>query len=179
MDAYHAPYKPKHRYWPGLLLMLRFVLLLVFAFNPQPDLYINPLAILVGTGMLTVWGWVSGGVYKSWCLDALQGSFTLNLIILSGAIYYVRLSGGNLSAVWYTSVSIALLTFVGILAYHIFLQVRHTKFWKKIPELKRKFYRPNIKHTVKECANNLEIADFSRPREPLLENQPQPNYGVV
>ena len=31
----HAPYKAKHRYWPGLLLVLRFVLLLVFAFNHQ------------------------------------------------------------------------------------------------------------------------------------------------
>ena len=35
MDSYHAPYKAKHRYWPGLLLLLRFVLLLVFAFNHQ------------------------------------------------------------------------------------------------------------------------------------------------
>ena len=34
MDSYHAPYKAKHRYWPGLLLVLRFVLLLVFALNP-------------------------------------------------------------------------------------------------------------------------------------------------
>ena len=176
MDAYHAPYKPKHRYWPGLLLLLRCVLLLVFAFNPWPDLYINPLAILVGTGMLTVWAWVSGGVYRSWCLDALEGSFTLNLIILSGAIYYVSLTEGNLCAVWYTSIYIALVTFVGILAYQIFQQVRHTKLWKKIPKLKRKFYRPNI---IKEHADNLEIADFSRHREPLLADQPQPNYGVV
>ena len=37
MDSYHAPYKAKHRYWPGLLLVLRFVLLLVFALNPQQD----------------------------------------------------------------------------------------------------------------------------------------------
>ena len=35
IDSHHAPYKAKHRYWPGLLLVLRFVLLLVFAFNRQ------------------------------------------------------------------------------------------------------------------------------------------------
>ena len=52
MDAYHAPYKAKHRYWPGLLLVFRFVLLLVFAFNPQQDPGINLLAILVGAGIL-------------------------------------------------------------------------------------------------------------------------------
>ena len=176
MDAYHAPYKPKHRYWPGLLLVLRCVLLFVLAFNPQSDLYINLLAILVETGMLTVWAWVSGGVYRSWCLDALEASFTLNLIILSGATYYVHLSEGNLCVVRYTSVSIALVTFVGILAYHIFQQVSNTKLWKKIPELK--FCRPTIKHAIKEHENNREIADFTQPREPLLATQSR-DYGVV
>ena len=33
IDSYHAPYKAKHRYWPGLLLVLRFVLLMVFCFE--------------------------------------------------------------------------------------------------------------------------------------------------
>ena len=72
MDSYHAPYKAKHRYWPGLLLVLRFVLLLVFAFqfNPQQHTSINLLTILVGTGVLHFWVWVSGGVYRNWCLDA-------------------------------------------------------------------------------------------------------------
>ena len=70
MDSYHAPYKPKHRYWPGLLLLLRSVLLLVFGLNHQQDPNINLLAIVLGAGILTVWAWVSGGVYKNWYLDA-------------------------------------------------------------------------------------------------------------
>ena len=119
MDSYHAPYKAKHRYWPGLLLVLRFVLLLVFALNPQQDTSINLLAILVGTGILVVWAWVSGGVYRNRCLDALEGSFVLNLVILSAATYHVQLSGGNQDAVGYTSVSIAYATFIGILAFQL------------------------------------------------------------
>ena len=122
MDSYHAPYKAKHRYWPGLLLVLWFVLFLVFALNPQEDLSVNLLAILVGTGFLQFWVWVSGGVYRNWCLDALEGSFALNLIILVGATYHVQLSGRNQLAVGYTSVSIAFITFIGILVYHIFQQ---------------------------------------------------------
>ena len=120
VNSYHAPYKAKYRYWPGLLLMLRFVLLLIFAFNPQQELSINLLAILVGTGMLVVWAWVSGGVYKNWCLDALEGSFALNLIVLSAATYHIKLAGGNQPsqlAAWYTSVSVAFTTFLGILAF--------------------------------------------------------------
>ena len=123
MDSYHAPYKPKHRYWPGLLLVLRFVLLLVFALNPQQNASVNLLAVLVGTGILQMWAWISGGVYKSWCVDALEGSFALNLIVLAASTLYTmyishsegpQFVESNQLVVGYTSVSIALATFIGI-----------------------------------------------------------------
>ena len=67
MDSYHAPYKAKYRYWPGLLLVFRFVLLLVFALNPLQDPNINLLAILVVTGILIVWAWFTRtGVWMPW-----------------------------------------------------------------------------------------------------------------
>ena len=195
LDSYHAPYKPKHRYWPGLLLVLRFGLLLVFAFNPQQDPSINLLTVLVGAGILHLWAWVSGGVYKNWCLDALEGSFVLNLIILVGATYHVKLTYvkdhekfvENVFAVGYTSVSIALATFIGILAYHIFQQVRHTKMSKKVPKLnmKLRFKKLNNKLNTKEVEeNNLtndstESGRFNQLREPLLDDPPQPTHSVV
>ena len=181
MDSYHAPYKAKHRYWPGLLLVLRFVLLLVFVSNPQQDPTVNLLAIIVGTGILHIWVCISGGVYKNWCLDILEGSFTLNLIILATTtmIYSVSCSRGNQLAVGYTSVSIALATFICILTYTIFQQLRHTKLWKKVPKLNLKFNRPNIVQVANEQADNLPVeADFSRFRESLLEDFSQPNYGA-
>ena len=133
MDPYHAPYKPKHRYWPGLLLVLRFVLLTVFAFEfePQKDTSINLLAILVGVGILHLWAWISGGVYKHWCLDALEGSFALNLIILVGATCYVKLTNGNQLAAGYTSVSIALATFIGILTFQLANVTGVTQYLKR------------------------------------------------
>ena len=131
MDSYHAPYKAKHRYWPGLLLVLRFSLLLVFAFNIQEELSINLLAISVGTGILVVWAWLSGGVYRNWCLDALEGSFALNLTILAAAIYHVNLSGGNQLPVGYTSVSIAFATFIVILAFQLANVTGITQYLKR------------------------------------------------
>ena len=131
MDSYHAPYKAKYRYWPGLLLVLRFVLLLVFAFqfNPQQDrVGINLLAILVGAGILQLWAWISGGVYSNWCLDALEGSFVLNLIILVGATFYVKPAH---LAVGYASVSIAFATFVGIIIFHITNVTGITRYLKR------------------------------------------------
>ena len=183
MDSYHAPYKPKHRYWPGLLLVLRFVLLLVFAFNHQQDPSINLLAILVGTGILQMWTVVSGGVYKNWYLDALESSFTLNLIIVVGATYHVKLSGGNQLAVGYTSVSIALVTFILIITYHIFQQMRRTKLWKKVPKLNLEPKKLKTKQKVLNLNNpvndSTESANLDQFREPWLEDLIQPTHSSL
>ena len=176
LDSYHAPYKPKHRYWPGLLLVLRFAHLLVLTLNSRQDPSVNLLAIQVGTAMLQLWAWISHGVYRNWCLDALEGSFALNLIILAAATMHINISQGNQLAVGYTSVTIALVTFIGILAYHIFQQVRATELWKKIPKMNCNL---NFNHAVIRPVNNAEVVeDFSKLREPLLEDPPQPNYGA-
>ena len=179
MDSYHAPYKAKHRYWPGLLLVLRFVLTLAFAFhNPN----FNLLAILVGAGILQLWAWVSGGVYKNWCLDALEGSFVLNLTILVGATYYIDQRNGNKLTVWYTSVTIALVTFIAILAYHMLRQLRHTKLWKKVPKLKLGFIKLNTKQAednLNNPINNSNVADFDQLRESWLEDLLPPTHSVV
>ena len=62
----------------------------MFALNPQQDSCINLLAIVVVTVILQMWAWVSGGVYNNWCLDALEGSFALNLTILGVATYHIK-----------------------------------------------------------------------------------------
>ena len=167
--------------------MLRFILLLVFSLNPQNELR-TLVVILLGTGILHIWACISGGVYKTWCLDVLEGSFTLNLFILvtTTMIHYVSCSGNQLKtvnqlAVGYTSVIIALATFIGILAYHmyIFQQLRHTKLWKKMSKLNLKFNRRNIVEVANEPAENLAAKeDFSRLRELLLEDLSPPNYGA-
>ena len=176
LDSYHGPYKSKHRYWPGLLLVLRFVLLLVFAFNPLQDPSITLVAIQVGTGVLQLWAWVSGGVYRNWCLDLLEGSFALNLIILAAATMYVNHSGGNQLAVGYTSVTTALLELIGILTYHIVKQLRHTELWKKISKLNINY----VRHTEINANNQEEVEESNQLREPLLEDSytPQLNYGT-
>ena len=82
----------------------------------------------------------------------------MNLIILAGNTYHVSHSEGNQLAVGYTSVSIALATFIGILAYHIFQQLRHTKLWKKLPKLNLEVKKLNVKEAEENHINNL--ADF-------------------
>ena len=44
-DAYTGPYKVQHRYWTGLLLLVRIILLVIFSLNRSNDLTINLLCI--------------------------------------------------------------------------------------------------------------------------------------
>ena len=124
LDTYHAPYKPKHRYWIGLLLFLRCALFLVFAFNISGDDSVNLLVISSATLGIFVGFVLLGKVYKNWYLNALEVSFILNLGMLAAATYHVNQSGGSQAAVAYTSVGIAFLTFVGIITYHIYIRIK-------------------------------------------------------
>ena len=44
-----------------------------------------------------MWTRISGGVYKNWCLDALEGSVDLNLIILAAATFFVNTTQEEIS----------------------------------------------------------------------------------
>ena len=126
LDAYHAPYKDKHRYWIGLLLCLRCVLLLVFAFNTQADPSLNLLAISsVAFGLILITRY-TGAVYRMLWVDILEASFIFNLGIFAVATYYVKLAVVPVSqaAVAYTSVSVVFATFIGALLYNTYQQVR-------------------------------------------------------
>ena len=65
----------------------------------QQDLNTILLTILLGAGVLHLLVWVSGGAYKNWRLEVLEGSFALNLTMLAAVTYYVKLSKGNQLAV--------------------------------------------------------------------------------
>ncbi len=130
LDAYHAPYTNKHRYWTGLMLLLRLVLFLISAVNALGDPNINLLAVVTITVLIlpTILGC---RIYKTWSLGLLETSFIINLTILSLATLYIRASGGNQNAVTFTSVGIAFATFTGILIYHSAEQFKSTRMWRR------------------------------------------------
>ena len=131
LDAYHAPYNNKHRYWTGLMLLIRFVLFLISAVNALGDPSINLLATIT-IAILTLPTILGAGIYKTWCLSLLETSFILNLAILSAASYHIRLTGGNQNAATLTSVSIAFATFTGIVIYHSIQQLKGTRLWRRV-----------------------------------------------
>ena len=86
LDAYYAPYTDKHRYWTGLMLLLRFILLLISKVNTLGDPSVNLLAAATIT-MLILPTILGAKIYKIWSLNFLETSFILNLGILSVALY--------------------------------------------------------------------------------------------
>ena len=134
LEAYHAPYTDKHRYWTGLMLLVRCILFLLFAFNALGDPRINLLAIgCVTVILLIVYALLGNRIFKTWYLNTLELSFIVNLCILALVTLYIRSTGGNQNAVTFTSISIAFATFIGIVTYHSVQQIKHTpQLWKKL-----------------------------------------------
>ena len=137
MDAYYAPYRKNTRYWTGLLLLARGGLFLTFACNTIGSGSVNLLAI---SSVATTLAITKGQVYEKHYNDVLESSFILNLCIFSVATFYVREEGSGgqyiLSSV---SVGAAFVTFVGIVSFHVYIQLKGTTTWKMVILLAGRF----------------------------------------
>ena len=77
---------------------------------------------------------MKGRVYKNRYIEALESLFLLNLGILSVATIYVReIDIGNTSQALLSglSIGVAFVTFLGILLFHVFRQLKKIKIWKE------------------------------------------------
>ena len=73
LDAYHAPYTGRHRYWTGLMLLVRFFLFLASIFNALGDTTANLLTVAVVTvALLMLIALFGNKVYKNWYLSFLE-----------------------------------------------------------------------------------------------------------
>ena len=181
LDAYQAPYKDKFRFWTGLMLVVRSILLVGYGLNILGDADINHLLTITVLSILLCCTWFTGIVYKNTAFNALETSFILNLIILSGwTIYNRRASNGDSSdgqtALVCTGTGVAFTTFVCIIFYHTYLCLKSTK-------LHRHFKRHNVQmgqRREREAVEGSEESAVDAPphrpptvtvielREPLL-----------
>ena len=142
-DAYTGPYKAKHRYWTGLLLLVRIILLIIFIYFQSCDSSVNLLAITVSTFILVGWSSFVGGVYVSSLNNFLESLFLCNLGITSAAVLYDK---RNTKVAVFISTSVAFTTFVFIILGHALKQLLRTKhgsmmkerFLDKLSSVKRK-----------------------------------------
>ena len=134
---YHAPYKPKHRYWTGLLLLVRIVVYIISAGTLSMDHTISIIAIGIATSILLMLS--TNRPYKKRPIEVIEIISFTNIICLCLATVFLSKGGQGQDIVACISGSITFIMFLIVLSYHILTELCFkTKFGKAF---KQKFRR--------------------------------------
>ena len=133
IETYHKPYTPKHRYWTGLLLIVRIILYLVAATNVSNHPTIALTAIIITVCCIfALRQYIGSRLYRKWLVDILETSFFLNVLVLTTFTWYSLDSpDSNREAAAYTSVIITFIVLLLIILYHVYT---YTSACSKISE---------------------------------------------
>ncbi len=172
MDAYHAPFTPKHRYWVGLLLFALIIHNIVAAMAPDTFLpVLSSGAVSVG---LIGWKLINNRLYKRKFCDSLESLYLLNVVILAVGTSYVKDTKKDQSALANTSMAISFTLFVITLYYHFhqFL-LKKSNTWLKIEDTMRNLRAGAADMRLRRANNGRElyqlVADENDDDESLLE----------
>ena len=126
-DAYTGPYKLKHCYWTGFLLLVRVILFTVFSVNTSGDPAVNHLAISTTSVVLLAYLSLIGGVYKLLQHNLIGVSIFLNLgILASGTLFQ---SGSPSESITYISTAMIFIQLIVIILFHIHKRIiKHFRF---------------------------------------------------
>ena len=129
-DAFTGPCHDNYRFWPGFLQLMRFALYclntvsLTFTHSIFNQKLTSLTTTVVCVLILSFSCIFPHGVYKKWPLNVLEFSFFLNLCITS-ALWTIATNSNIHSRVVHTSVSIAILTFLATVTYHIWTKFKN------------------------------------------------------
>lgn len=152
LETYHIPYEPKHRYWTGLLLLVRVVIYLVSAFNlnANPRFTLSTTAFTVSCVFLymTVFG---VKIYQNWLINAMETVTYLNVIGVSIYTWYtIDNSNRHQTTVTNISVGITFAQLLLVLCYHtlkctILKRVQNHPFYSKSNNAMMRIIKGNYK----------------------------------
>ena len=130
IDAYHAPFTPKHRYWVGLLLFAQIIHNLVTAIATGPVPILSAACVTLGLIMLKL---LNTRIYKNRLQDSLETLFLTNIIILAVATDHIRETNEDQLALANTSIAISFILFLIILGYHFYKYIlKGTRVWARV-----------------------------------------------
>ncbi len=122
-DSYAGPYKDKYRFWTGMLLVVRTLLIVLFTANTAGSTEVNLLIISVVSCTLLLAN--SNGAYEKWPYNFLESFFYLQLAVFAGAAFYTRSAdiNGDIKVIADTSISLSIAVFLAIVGYHVFCRL--------------------------------------------------------
>ena len=171
IECYHAPYTPKHRYWTGLLLFVRIILVLSAQINTSndPRVALSTIVFIMGI-ILFLKGVVGIRVYKDWPLDTLEMLFYFNIICLTALTVAT-----DHPASAYMSVCISFTLLLIIILYqvytytNVFIKFRESSVGNRLKELfttNLSKERVSKDDDVYRSHELLDMIDIDRPKEP-------------
>ena len=121
LDAHCGPFKAKHRYWFGTLLVARAIPLLIGASAPTDSDKITLLSTVIVVGVLLV---MQSRVYRKLYVFLSESLFLLNLLFYTASALFASSVGSEEDQKWFTTVSVTV-TFVHFVVIVLFSTVRH------------------------------------------------------
>ena len=145
IDAYHAPFTPKHRYWMGLLLFALTTHNIVAAMSADsPAPILSAGCISVGLILLRV---VNTRIYKNILQDSLETLFLTNIVILTVATFYTRETNENQVALANTSMAISFILFLIIIGYNFYSYIlKGTRVWARMTQMRQHIVQHRDRH---------------------------------
>ena len=165
VDAYNGPYKDSCRFWTGLLILVRMVFTAASVNTGS-----NTVLIFTTTVVLVLIGTIGafGGIYQKKHLDVLECWSLINLGVIPCS---AASNAMNENIVGRVSEGLMLITFTGIITYHVFLCFPITECLRKcFKEKKDNDENEPLVNEDNDCAiQQLPThSEFYLDREPLL-----------
>ena len=154
LEPYHAPYTFKHRYWTGMLLLVRAAVVVISATNATNDPRINCLAVgVIAAGLLLLKGYSQGSrIYKKKSIDFVELVCYVNIALLSLAELFAIGGSGNREVIAYLSGSVTFILLLFVIISHIYIELGIKSFiWKCLKQ------RRQMRHTDLEEADVLLV----------------------
>ena len=191
-EAYTGPCRDNYRFWPGFLMLMRVGMYIMntsistFLLSPSQRKLVYVATAAICVIILSLSCAFPHGVYEKWPLNMLEFSFFLNLCITSA---FWTSSDIDVGALVNISISIAMLTFLVILVYHIKVKLK-SNICKRLDlnkNINKVVQKIPCKHTSRPCCFSNESSDddeltpllsqplpcvvhFEQFREPLIDN---------
>lgn len=168
-DCYTGVLSNRGRFWVGLLLSVRIVLLVVYSYNISSSEVMKMTATVIVTLFLLLSALLfSKGVYSKHYLNVLECFSIANLGLLFTCLlccYYYNFDSAKRVVVM-VSVGICFISFVLVIFYHVYQKLRRYRFSKWAPF--KRLPNHHYSHGNSRVMEHPPYFEFNEDREPLL-----------
>ena len=134
LDAHYGPLTDKHRYWFGILLGVRIVILLISVAVPASNFSISAFSVCIAAGALVSYMAIGPPLYRNKHVAMFEVFLFINLGLLGLTKFYVVSTDGNQTAATLTLLTVVFVQFLGLVLYRIYstLKPLFTQYYQRL-----------------------------------------------